>query len=103
MLSFDRDNHFIEMPLIREVGALASHLIRVLLPELAAPFSNGFVGYFDPTIEHYLFDVPIAERKRVIEPDAVADDFARKTVTRVQGRTDRQGRILYFISCPEVS
>ena len=40
LFAFERDDHLIEMPLIRYIGAFTSHLIGVLLSKLLGPFPN---------------------------------------------------------------
>lgn len=44
---------------------------------------NRLLRYFDPAIQHHFFDIPVAQRQGVVEPDTVADDFAWESVTSV--------------------
>jgi hypothetical protein len=53
--------------------------------ELQAPLPDSFVAYPHASLGHQLFDIAIAQGESVIQPYAVADDLARKTVTPIQG------------------
>jgi hypothetical protein len=64
-------------------------LIRILLSELLTPFPNRFVSDFNAMIEHHLLNVPVAQGKSLIQLDAVADNFARKSMTRVYGQAGK--------------
>jgi hypothetical protein len=74
----DRDEHFVQMPLVTRPGTPATALIRILLPELPAPLAHGFVRHEDPTDEQQLFHIAVAEREAEIEPDSVANNLSRK-------------------------
>jgi hypothetical protein len=51
--------------------------------------ADRFVSDFNATIEHYLLNVPVAQGKSLIQPDAVADNFARKSMTGVHGQAGK--------------
>lgn len=59
MLLLDYYSHLVKMPFVGDVRTLALHLIRVLLSEFLAPFSNRFVGHLNAAIEHLLLDIPV--------------------------------------------
>jgi hypothetical protein len=82
-LLFDRDHHFIQMPFVRNIRAFALKLIRVLLSELLTPFPNRFVGHFDAPIQHHFLDIPVAQWKGVIQPNTMANNFGRKSMTGI--------------------
>jgi hypothetical protein len=88
LLPFDCDDHFVQMPLIRNVWTFTTQLIGVLLPEPLTPFSNRFVPYLDAAVQHHILAVPIAQGKEVVEPDTVTNDFARKAITEIHGQAD---------------
>ena len=71
------------MPSIGNIRALATKLIGLVLPEFLTPFPHRFVSHLNPTIEHHFLDIPVAQGKGVVEPDAVADNFARESMPRV--------------------
>ena len=62
---------------------LAPKLIGILLPEFLAPLPDRFVGDFDSAIQHHFLDIPVAQGERVIEPNAVAHNFAGESMTGV--------------------
>jgi hypothetical protein len=72
----DRDEHFIQMPLITWPETPATEGIRIRLAKLAAPLADRFVRHEDTTDEQELFDVAMAEREAEREPDRVANDLA---------------------------
>jgi hypothetical protein len=45
----------------------------------------GFVGHLHTSLGHQLLDVAVAQGESVVQPDAVADDLARKTVAPIEG------------------
>lgn len=51
-------------------------------------------------IQHHFLNVPVAEREGAVEPDTVANDFGRKAVARVHGRSklSRRHAALYLFS-----
>jgi hypothetical protein len=58
--------------------APTSELVGRRLPQLPAPFADGFVGYQHTTDQEELFAVPMAEAEAVIEPDPMAHDLGWK-------------------------
>jgi hypothetical protein len=80
----DRDEHFVQMPLVTRPGTPATELMRILLPELPAPLVNSFVRHDDSTNEQEFFHIAMAERKAEIEPDRVADDLTREPVVFIE-------------------
>ena len=54
------------------------------MPELPAPIAHGFVRQQDPAFGHELFDIPIAQAKAEIQPDAMADDLRWKPMALMQ-------------------
>ena len=62
---------------------MRSLLIGGLLSEFLAPFPNRFISDFDSPVQHHFLDIPIAQGKRVIEPDTVTNNFAGESMTGV--------------------
>jgi hypothetical protein len=83
LLFFDCYNHLVKMPFVCYIRTLASHLIRVLLPELLTPIPNYFIGHLNAAIQHHFLNVPVAQRKGVIQPNTVTDNFAQKSMTGI--------------------
>ncbi len=67
------------MPFVSRLGA-TTELISICRSKLKAPVSDRFIGNMDAAIEHHLFDISEAQRKGVVKPDAVGQDFARETM-----------------------
>src|SRR5262245_43834431 len=82
-LAIDRKEHLIQVPLVARLRTPSSQPIGVVLPKLPTPFADGFVGHRDATFEQELFHVAVAQGESLVEPDSVADDFARKAVVLV--------------------
>ena len=76
----NRDHNLVKMPLVSRLGATATNLIGVGLSKFFAPFTNGLVGDLNAAIKHHFFDVAVAQRKGLIEPDTVTNDLDRKSM-----------------------
>ena len=79
------DLHLVEIPFSSWLETTPTELIGIGLSKLEAPFPNRFVGNADTTIGHLLLDIPEAQRKGVMQPDAVADEPAGETVPHITG------------------
>jgi hypothetical protein len=88
----DREQDLIQVPLVARLGAPATELIGIRLPELLAPLPDRFVGDGDSTSEQQLFDIAIAEAEAIVQPDAMADDRVRlnKSIKTAIDRDDRE-------------
>ncbi len=84
-LAADLQEHLIEKSLVSRSGTTAVQLVGIRLPEPQIPLANGFVRYHDATLSQELLDVTVAQRKPVIEPDRVTNDFGRKPEAFVGG------------------
>ena len=77
-----------------------TQLIGIVLPELATPLADGFIGDVDAAFEQELLHVAVAQGETIVEPDAVADDLAGKAVIfvtlGVSGRSHAWLPILEF-------
>jgi hypothetical protein len=82
----DRDEHLIEMPLVAWPRTPATELIRIRLPELPTPLTDGFVRHDDPTNEQEFFHIPVAEREAEIEPDGMVDNLTGEPMMLVRIR-----------------
>jgi Magnesium chelatase, subunit ChlI len=61
-------------------------LIRVLSPQLPAPFTDRFVRHYDSTSEPERFDIALAEAETDVQPGIMADDLrGEAAVFRVAG------------------
>ena len=48
--------------------------------EFYAPFAEGFVTHLDAALVEQFLNVPVTQRKAVVEPDSVLDDDHGETV-----------------------
>ena len=85
-LSTDRDEQLIEMSDIAEPALSLLQPLGVGWAELAAALPDGLIGDGDTAFGEQIFDVPEAQTETVVEPDGVADDFWRISVTTVSSR-----------------
>jgi hypothetical protein len=79
----DGQKHPVEVSCVARSGLSMPQLIGILLPELAAPLADGFVGHVDATCDQELLHVTVAQGESIVEPDAVADDLDGKAVVVV--------------------
>ncbi len=78
LCAVDLDEHLIQVPFVARPPTTTAQLVRVLLPEPVAPGPDRLIGHVDTTFEHQLLHVAEAQREPVVQPDAMADDLARK-------------------------
>jgi hypothetical protein len=83
LLTMDRQADLVQMPFVARLRTPPSQPIGVILPKLQTPFADSFVGHRDAAFEQELFHVAVAQGEAIVEPDPVADDFARKAVVLV--------------------
>jgi hypothetical protein len=68
------------MPFVPWLGASTLQLIRVILPKLATPLADDFMGDVNPACEQQLLYIAVAQREAIVEPGPMADDLAGETV-----------------------
>jgi len=85
LLSLNLHEDFIDEPSIAQPALLSSDRSGIFRPELQAPVSNCLVRDGNATLGEEIFDITEAERKPMIEPHSVADDFRWKAVACVVG------------------
>lgn len=83
LLPLNGDHNLVKMPLVSGLGATATNLIRVGMSKLFTPLVDRFVGDLNAQIEHHFLNIPKAQRKGVVEPDAVTNDRDGKAVVFV--------------------
>jgi hypothetical protein len=91
--AIDGQKHFIHIPFVPGAGPTATQPIGIILPELAAPLTDGLLRDNDATDEQQLFDIPGAQAKTIIKPHAVANDFSGKAVILISLRGGGRGHI----------
>jgi hypothetical protein len=82
--AMNAEEDLVEVPLVARLGAPATALIGMRLPELLAPLPDRLVGDDDATSQQPRFDIPGAQTEAVVEPDAMADDRGREAVVFVR-------------------
>jgi hypothetical protein len=90
-LTIDGQENLVQMPFVARLKPPPSQPIGVVLPKLPTPLADRLVGHRDTAFEEDLFHVAVAQGEATGEPDAVADDFARKAVVLVTLGVGRRG------------
>jgi hypothetical protein len=80
----DRDEHFIQMPLVAWPGTPMPQLIRILLAELPAPLPDRLIRDDHAADEQELFHIAMAQGEAEVQPDGVADDLTREPVVFIE-------------------
>ncbi len=85
-LPVDLEEHFVQVPFIPWSRPMATQLVGVGLPELAAPLPHRLVADHNSPLVQEFFDIPKAQREAMVQPDGVADDFSREAEALVGHR-----------------
>ncbi|EFH80779.1 hypothetical protein Krac_1400 [Ktedonobacter racemifer DSM 44963] len=80
LLSINFEKHLIQMPLVSWPCAATLQLMSICLTEVEAPLTDCFVGEYDSTLCHELFDITETERKTEVQPHAMTDNHGRKAI-----------------------
>ena len=72
--------HFVEIPPGTPSGFPVAQSLDKQIAELDAPRANGFAGDGNSSFQQEFFDVPITQRKSVVEPHGIPDDLKREPV-----------------------
>ena len=79
--TLDGDHHLIKLPFVGKSASRAEvQLIRKFKTELCNPFRDGLKRDLNAALGRKVFNVTKTERKPIIEPDGMRDDFGWKTV-----------------------
>jgi hypothetical protein len=81
------------MPFVARLRTPPSQPIGAVLPKLPTPLADGFVGHRDAAFEQEFFHVAVAQGEAIVEPDPVADDFAREAVVLVSFAGGGRGHV----------
>ncbi len=85
LLTLDGYEELIQVPRITQATLSPLEPASILGTELLAPLSDGLVGDHDPPLCKEILDIPETQAEAVVEPDSVADDLRRKSVSVVAG------------------
>jgi len=83
--TLDRDEDFVEMPRVAQTALPPLDSPGVFRAELGAPLTDGFIRDRYAALSKEIFNISKAHAEAVVEPDAVADDFRRKSISPVAG------------------
>ena len=84
--TLDRDEHLVERPGVSHPTAAAPQPPRVDRTEPLAPLPNRLVGDRHASLREETFDIAEAEAEPMVEPDRVADDVGRESISVIAGR-----------------
>ena len=84
--TLDRDEHLVEMPGVSHPTAAAPQPPRVDRTEPLAPLPNRLLGDRHASLREEIFDIAEAEAEPMVEPDRVADDVGRESISVIAGR-----------------
>jgi len=59
------------------------NLVRIGLSQLPTPLSEGFISDLNIPVQHHFLNISEAERKGIVQPDAVGDDLSRTAMSFV--------------------
>jgi hypothetical protein len=85
LLAVDSDEEFVQIPSITEASPFLLKTSRIVGSEFPAPLSDGFVRNNDSAFGQKTFHITEAQTEAMIDPNGVADDFRRETVSVVTG------------------
>ena len=82
-LALDSHEEFVQVPSVTQAALSSLECPGVLGAELLTPLSDGLVGDYDPALCQKVFNISEAQAESVIEPDGMADDIRRKSVSLI--------------------
>ncbi len=82
----DGHEEFVQVPGVAQVTLSPLEGTGVRGAELSTPLSDGLVGDDDAPLCQEIFDISEAQTEAEVEPDGLADDLRRKSVSVVAGR-----------------
>jgi hypothetical protein len=84
-LTLDIHEQFIQVPCVRQATLSSPESPGVFNTKLPTPLSDGFVADDDPTLCQEVFHISEAQAESVVEPNSMADDIRRKSVSAIAG------------------
>ena len=78
--------NLVQVPRVTETTLSTLQSPSVFRPELDAPKSDRFIGNGDAALSQKILDIAQAQSKSVVQPDRMADDFERKSISAVARR-----------------
>ena len=85
------------MPDIAEAALTALQFSSIVWTELLTPDSNRFIGDNDSAFGEKILDISEAQAETMVNPNGIADDFRRETMTVVARPTVLHGPVFQFL------
>ena len=86
LATLERDEHLVEVPGVSHPTASAPQPPRVHRTEPLAPLPNRLVGDRHASLREEIFGIAEAEAESMVEPDRVADDVGRESISVIAGQ-----------------
>ena len=93
--SSDLDDNLIEVPFVADPRQAPPDLVREPLAKLQRPLPHRLMTDNNAAGGQHLLDHSQAQREAEIEPDRMADDLGRKTVTGISVRSEHRHTATY--------
>ncbi len=84
-LALDGHEEFVQVSRVAQTTLVTFERTGVLETELQTPQSDGLVCDHDPPLCQEIFDISEAQTEAVVEPNGMADDLRRESVSAVAG------------------
>lgn len=76
----DRDYNFVQMPFVIWAGTVPADADGKMSPEAVDPETDRFAAHDHATRGKQILDISRAQRKAMVRPNSVGDDFTRMTI-----------------------
>ena len=83
-LAVDGDKYFIDVPIVTQPALTPFQCSPIARSKLEAPAPDRLVGDFNAALGKEILDITVAKTESIIEPDGIADDIRRETMTGVR-------------------
>jgi hypothetical protein len=83
LLAVDSNKNFVQVPHIAEAALTPLQFSGIVRTELLTPEPNRLIGDDDSAFGEKILDISKAQAKPMVNPDGIADDFWRETMTVV--------------------
>ena len=94
LLAIDFHEDFVQIPGITEASLFLLQAPCIVGSEFPAPSPDGFVRNNDAALGQKVFHIAETQTKAMIDPNRIADDFRRETVSVITGSVALHTRIL---------
>ena len=84
-LTLDGHEEFVQVPRVPQATLSPLEPTGILGTELLTPLPDGLVGNDNPSLCQEILDISEAQTEAVVDPDGVADDLRRKSVSVILG------------------